>query len=406
MNYTQQEVIQFVREEDVKFIRLTFCDAFGKLKNVSIMESELSRAFSMGIAVDASAIDGFGDESRSDLFLRPDPDTLSILPWRPEHGRVVRMYCSIFHPDGTPFEADGRRILKEAANKAAEKGYFFRFGPEIEFYLFKLDEEGNMTNVPYDKAGYMDLSPEDKGENIRREICLTLEQMGIYPESSHHEEGPGQNEIDFRYADPLTAADNAKTFSSVVGAVCNRNGVGVSFSPKPLKDKSGNGMHVNFSVKDKNGEDVTAFAVAGVLKRIREMTAFLNPTESSYLRLGEHKAPRYVSWSKENRSQLIRIPAAVGDYRRAELRSPDPMANPYLAFALIIYAALEGLENNLKLPRPCTVNLFSASESIRSRYRTLPATLDEALSIAKKSTFIKQNLPKGILNAYFKKDNL
>ena len=298
------------------------------------MDSELKRAFDMGIAIDASAIAGFGDEAHSDLFLHPDPDTLAVLPWRPDQGRVVRMYCHITYPDGTPFEADGRRILQEAVDKAKELGYSFRFGPEIEFYLFKLDAEGNITDTPYDKAGYMDLAPDDKGENIRREICLTLEQMGVYPESSHHEEGPGQNEIDFRYASPLSAADNAKTFMSVVGAICNRNGIGVSFAPKPIKTAPGNGMHVNMSVQDSYGKSVTPKAVAGILKHIRALTAFLDPVEDSYLRLGSHKAPHYVSWSHENRSQLIRIPAAKGEYQRAELRSPDPHRQSLFGFCI------------------------------------------------------------------------
>jgi len=400
MKYTEQEVMQFVEEEDVKFIRLTFSDVYGKLKNVSIMNSELKRAFDMGIAIDASAIDGFGDEAHSDLFLHPDADTLAILPWRPEQGRVVRMYCTITYPDGTPFEADSRRILQEAVKEAAAQGYTFRFGPEIEFYLFKLDDDGNMTDVPYDRAGYMDLAPADKGENIRREICLTLEQMGVYPESSHHEEGPGQNEIDFRYADPLTAADNAKTFMSVVGAICNRNGIGVSFSPKPIAKEAGNGMHINLSVQSTAGEDKTDMAVAGLLKHAREITAFLNPIEESYLRLGSHKAPRYVSWSYGNRSQLVRIPAAVGEYRRAELRSADPTANPYLAFALIIYAALDGIKGKTKLPKSCNVNLYTAEAKVTEKYPTLPTTLCQAKQIAKDSPFVKKVLPKMILDAY------
>ena len=400
MKYTQQEVMQFVEEEDVKFIRLTFCDVYGKLKNVSIMNGELKRAFEMGIAIDGSAIAGFGDEAHSDLFLHPDPDTLAILPWRPEQGRVVRMYCTITYPDGTPFEADSRRILQEAVAEAKAQGYTFRFGPEIEFYLFKLDAEGNVTDTPYDQAGYMDLAPADKGENIRREICLTLEQMGVYPESSHHEEGPGQNEIDFRYADPLSAADNAETFVSVVGAICNRNGIGASFSPKPIADAAGNGMHINLSVQSDGGKDVTEAAVAGLINHAREMTAFLNPTEASYLRLGSHKAPRYVSWSYANRSQLVRIPAAAGEYQRAELRSADPTANPYLAFALIIYAALDGIKRRTRLPRPCTVNLYTAAPNVTEKYTTLPATLDHAKQVAKASPFIKKALPSMILAAY------
>ena len=212
MKYTKQEVMQFVNEEDVKFIRLAFCDVLGKQKNISIMPSELERAFEHGIAVDASAIRGFGGEIHSDLFLHPDPDTLAILPWRPEHGKVVRMFCTIRYPDGTSFENDARSILIQAVQDAESAGYSFYFGSEMEFYLFKLDENGDATRIPYDNAGYMDIAPDDKGENVRREICLTLEQMGIHPESSHHEEGPGHNEIDFRYSDALSAADNAMAF--------------------------------------------------------------------------------------------------------------------------------------------------------------------------------------------------
>ena len=216
MNYSKEEVMQYVAEEDVKFIRLAFCDVFGKQKNVSIMPDELPRAFKYGIAFDASAITGFGDETHSDLFLHPEPETLTWLPWRPEHGKVVRMFCSITYPDGTPFECDSRGLLKKAIADAKDAGYTFYFGAEQEFYLMELDEKNNPTKIPYDHAGYMDIAPEDKGENVRREICLTLEQMGISPESSHHEEGPGQNEIDFRFSDALTAADNVMTFQTVV----------------------------------------------------------------------------------------------------------------------------------------------------------------------------------------------
>ena len=400
MSYTQQEVLQFVKEEDVKFIRLTFCDVFGKLKNVSIMESELSRAFETGIAIDASAIAGFGDEAHSDVFLRPDPDTLSILPWRPEHGRVVRMFCNVTLPDGTPFFADTRRILEQAMDEAKKEGLTFRFGTEIEFYLFKLDEDGNKTDTPYDNAGYMDMSPDDKGENVRREICLTLEQMGIYPESSHHEEGPGQNEIDFRYSSPLEAADNAQTFRSVVGATALRNGIAVDFSPKPLPDQAGNGVHINFSIESTTGEDVMGHAIAGILKHISEMTAFLNPTDASYKRLGEKKAPAYISWAEGNRSQLVRIPAAQGQYRRAELRSPDASSNPYLAFTLLIYAAMDGIKNKTKLPKEATVNFFDAPESVLSQYKRLPKTLQEANELAKTDKFIKKVLPLSIIKTY------
>jgi glutamine synthetase len=323
MNYSKEEVLQYVAEEDVKFIRLAFCDVFGNQKNISVMPDELSRAFETGIAFDASAIDGFGDEARSDLFLHPEPDTLTPLPWRPEHGRVVRMFCHITYPDGTPFECDTRSLLRKAAEDAAAEGYTFYFGAEQEFYLFECDEKGNPTDTPYDHAGYMDIAPEDRGENVRREICLTLERMGIYPESSHHESGPGQNEIDFRYADPVTAADNAVMFRSVVKTIAAQNGLWADFSPRPLTDRDGSGMHINLSAQ-RGGEELSPLLlVPGLLHRIREMTLFLNPVGSSYARLGRDKAPGYVSWSAENRSQLVRVPAAAGEYRRLGLRSPD-----------------------------------------------------------------------------------
>lgn len=400
MKYSKQEVLQFVKEEDVKFIRLAFCDVFGTQKNISIMEKELQRAFEYGIAIDASAIKGFGDESHSDLFLHPDPSTLVVLPWRPEHGKVVRMYCEITYPDGKPFEGDTRSILKNAIQKAEDEGLSFKFGPEMEFYLFKLNENGYPSTITYDNAGYMDIAPEDKGENIRREICLTLEQMDIYPESSHHEEGPGQNEIDFKYDSPLEAADNAMTFCSVVKAVVNRNGVSADFSPKPLKDEPGNGFHINFSIKDRNGFDVLPHAIAGILKNISDMTLFLNPTEKSYERLGNNKAPAYISWSAQNRSQLIRIPAAEGEFKRAELRSPDPTANPYLAFALIIYAAIEGIKKNSTLPKPANINFYTTSKTTLQKFKTLPSSLTQAAEIAKNSKFIKKYLSPLIISAY------
>lgn len=400
--YSESEVIEFVKEEDVKFIKLAFSDVFGKQKNVSITDNELERAFKTGVAIDASAIKGFGDEAKSDLFLHPDPSTLSILPWRPEHGRVVRMFCDITYPDGTPFECDSRLILKKAVKAAEKKGLTFSFGSELEFYLFKLDENGNKTEELYDNAGYMDVAPEDKGENIRREICLTLEQMGIYPESSHHEEGAGQNEIDFKYSDALSAADNAITFRQVVSAVAYRNGLYADFSPKPVDNAPGNGFHINFSAKSKSGIDVMQNSIAGVLSRIEDCTVFMNNSENSYKRFGVNKAPKFIAWSKENRSELIRIPAAEGDYKRAELRSPDPLANPYLAFALIIYSAIEGINGNEKLSAPADFNMYKADEETLKNYKTLPETLITAKQKASASEFIKTHLPKAIISAYTK----
>ena len=403
MKYSKEEVMQYVQEEDVKFIRLAFCDVFGKQKNISIMPEELPRAFEYGIAFDASAIAGFGDETRCDLLLHPDPETLMLLPWRPEHGKVVRMFTSISYPDGTPFECDTRSLLKKAVEDARKAGYTFAFGAEQEFYLFELDEKNKPTKIPYDEAGYMDLAPEDSGENIRREICLTLEQMGIRPESSHHEEGPGQNEIDFRYSDPLTAADNTMTFQTIVKTVARRNGVFVDFSPKPLEHEPGNGFHINMSVKPSENSENLCYMIAGVLDKVTDMTAFLNPTEDSYKRFGMDKAPGYVSWSSENRSQLVRIPAAVGEYRRAELRSPDPMANPYLAFTLMIYAALIGLENKLDLPEAANINLYKADAETLARFKKLPESLSDACKEAAASEFIKKHIPAAILDIYCNK---
>lgn len=400
MKYSKQEVLQYVKEEDVKFIRLAFCDVFGRQKNISIMPDELPRAFGDGIAFDASAIAGFGDEAHSDLFLHPDSDTLMSLPWRPEHGRVVRMFCDISYPDGRRFECDTRSILKKAVQEAEKAGIHFSFGTEQEFYLFTLSETGEATKNPYDHAGYMDIAPDDRGENIRREICLTLEQMGIYPERSHHEEGPGQNEIDFRYSDPLTAADNAMTFQTVVKTVAGRNGLAADFSPKPLADQPGNGFHINISAEADDGRDYLSFIIAGILEKIADMTLFLNPLEDSYRRFGNDKAPRYLSWSSGNRSQLIRIPAAVGKYRRAELRSPDPAANPYLAFALMIYTGLYGIQNDLQLAEPSDINLYQADAKVLASFRTLPAALEAACESALNSEFIKQHIPDEILNTY------
>ena len=402
MNYSNEEVLQYIREDDVKFIRLAFCDVFGKQKNISILAEELPRAFDTGIAIDGSAIRGFGDEAHSDLLLHPDPETLMPLPWRPEQGKVVLMYSTITKPDGSAFSCDTRSLLIRAVRDARAAGLHFAFGAEQEFYLFELDEKGNVTGIPFDQASYMDIAPDDRGENVRREICLTLEQMGIRPESSHHEEGPGQNEIDFRYSDSLNAADNVLTFQNVVKTVARRNGLAADFSPKPLKDKPGNGFHINMSVNGNESKPMFEQMMAGILHNIREMTLFLNPKEESYQRFGSHKAPKYISWSSENRSQLIRIPAAFGEYRRCELRSPDPCANPYLAYALLIYAGMDGITNARKLPAPTDRNLYTAEQQYIRQLETLPADLAKARELAAHSPFIQEHIPQAILDIYMK----
>lgn len=397
MIYTKEEVMEYVNEEDVAFIRLAFCDITGKQKNISIMAGELDRAFDKGIAFDPSSIEGFGNITNSDLVLHPDPSTLMLLPWRPERGKVVRMYCSITYADGSPFECDSRTLLANAVKEAADKGLEFSFGSEQEFYLFKLDEDGNPTKDPYDFAGDMDIAPEDKGENIRREICLTLDQMGIKPESSHHEEGPGQNEIDFKYADALSTADNVMTFQTIVKSVSGRNGLHADFSAKPLSDYPGNGFHINVSIDKNYTDEAFEGMCAGILEKTKEMTAFLNPTDNSYERFGDDKAPSYITWSKENRSQLVRVTATARDNARVELRSPDSMANPYIAFALIIKAALYGIENGLKLPDPVDVSDLDKDSTLSKNTDKLPKSLKEAKSITLDSDFVKSSLNNGIL---------
>lgn len=396
--YSYKEIMSFVEEEDVKFIRLAFVDIKGTQKNISIMPSELKRAFEDGISFDASSIAGFGDVVNSDLFLKPDPSTLEILPWRPAQGRVVRMFCNIFNADGTQFELDSRYILKNAVKAAKEKGLTCYFGTEFEFYLFKRDDNGEPTKIPFDNAGYLDIAPVDRGENVRREICFTLLNMDIEPESSHHEEGPGQHEIDFKYSDALTSADNAVTFTTVVRSVANVNGLYAEFSPKPLENESGNGLHINMSIKSTDGKDYSNEYMAGIMSHIKEMTVFLNSCDESYKRLGEKKAPKYITWSPQNRSQLIRIPAAKGEYSRMELRSPDPMVNPYIAFALLIHAGLDGIERHMRLPDPVDINLYTADRSITSGLELLPQSYAQALEIARNSEFIGSVLPNGCID--------
>ncbi len=393
MKYTSEEVMEYIREENIKFVRLAFCDVYGRQRNIAILADELGRAFEFGIAFDASAIDGFGGDVRSDLFLHPDPATLTQLPWRPRDGGVAHMFCDITHPDGTPFGGDTRHILRQTVRDAEKAGYAFRIGSEIEFYLFRQDENGEPTKIPYDNAGYMDIAPADRGENVRREICLTLERMGILPEASHHESGPGQNEIDFRHADPLTAADNAVTFQAVVRTIAAQYGLWADFSPRPLSDKDGSGMHINLSASAPVIADPIPHLVAGLMDRIPAMTLFLNPTENSYERLGRDKAPGFVAWSRENRSRLIRIPAAAEPFRRLELRSPDPSANPYLAFALVLRAGMEGLAQQKQPPAP-------TDDTLPAGALPLPRTRAEAVRAALDSDFIRMHLPERIIRAY------
>ncbi len=395
--YTQSEVLDFIEEEDVKFIRLAFFDLKGKQKNISIMPSELNRAFENGIPFDASAIEGFEGPQKSELYLKPDPSTLAIIPWRPATGKVVRMFCNILTPDGKPYLKDSRTILQNACQRLKDEcSIEMMIGTEVEFYLFKLDENGQPTSETFDKAGYMDIAPEDHGENIRREICFTLEQMGITPEASHHEEGPGQNEIDFHYSDALTAADNVATFKWIVNTKAAANGLYADFSPKPIAGQAGNGMHINISYrpasgKEKNTEDLLPYILGGILKHIEEITFFLNPADNSYNRLGASKAPEYISWGKENRSTLIRVPSSTST-KRLELRSPDPLCNTYLVLTLLIEAAIEGIKNKIQPPAETTENLFDDEVAKKTSLKALPKSLAEAKRLADNSDFVKKVL--------------
>ncbi len=388
MNYTMDEVMRFIDEEDVKFIRLAFRDAYGVQKNISVMPGEVKKAFEDGTPINAKEIAGFKDSEYASLYLKPDPDTLAILPWRPDSGKVLRMFCDVFTPEGKEYTSDTRAILKKAVGKADDAGVEFRFGTETEFYLFNKDDEGNPTRIPYDHAGYMDIAPLDKCENVRREISLTIERMGLTPERSHHERGPGQNEIDFHYAKPLKAADQMTTFKMVVCTLADRYGLFADFSPMPLPDCPGNGYHINLYAVDREGNDVVRYAAAGIMERIRDMTIFLNPTDASYSRLGNNRAPARVDWSCRGESELIYIDS-YKNMTRVELRSPDASSNPYLVYALLIYAGLEGIKKKAELPKePGDDELL------------LPGSKREAGKLAEKSEFVKSIVPEGIIREY------
>ncbi len=411
MDTTMSEVVQFITENDVKFIRLAFCDIFGTQKNIAIQPCELPRAFEHGIHFNASSLRGFLNVEVSDLLLFPDPATLSIIPWRPASGRVVRFYCFIRYPDGSPFEGDGRNVLREASRRARNAGYSLTMGTASEFYLFELDGNGNPTLTPLDHGEYFDVAPLDKAENVRRQICLTLEEMNIQPESSHHEQGPGQNEVDFRYADALEAADNFVTFKWVVKSMAASNGLFASFMPKPLPDAPGSGLHLSTSIA-RNGRNVfhpdfsesdegKSF-VAGVLRRAAESAIFGNPLTNSYARLGEFAAPKYITWSHQNRAPLVSVPLADGKKsNRMKMRAFDGCINPYIVFALLIHAGLDGIEGHYPLSPSCNENLFNAPPEVLSKYRALPASLCEAIKCASESEFVRRHIPQKALDAFF-----
>lgn len=413
--YSKEDILKLVEENGVRFIRLQFTDIFGSLKNVAITEKQLEKALNNEIMFDGSSIEGFVRIEESDMYLRPILDSFAIFPWRPQQGKVARLLCDIYRPDGEPFQGDPRYTLKRALKEAANLGYEMNVGPECEFFLFETDEHGNATTNTQDNAGYFDLAPTDLGENARRDITLTLEDMGFEIEASHHEVAEGQNEIDFKYGPALETADKIMTFKLVVKSIAQRHGLYASFMPKPIFGINGSGMHINMSLfkdgknafadsNDKNGLSEIAYQfIAGVLKHIKGLAAVTNPLVNSYKRLVPgYEAPVYLAWSCSNRTALIRVPASRGAGTRIELRCPDPSANPYLVLAVLLQAGLDGIKNKLQVEDETDANIFAMSDKERKEagIENLPNNLYEAVNFLKKSELAKEALGDHIFNNY------
>lgn len=413
--YTREDILRIVQEEDVKFIRLQFTDILGTLKNVTITPGQLEKALDNQCMFDGSSIEGFVRIEESDMYLHPDIDTFSIFPWYSQNGRIARFICDIYLPDGSPFEGDPRYVLRKEMQKASKLGFTFNVGPECEFFLFNTDEFGHPTTVTHDTAGYFDLGPSDLGESCRRDICLNLEEMGFEIEASHHEVAFAQHEIDFKYSDALSAADNMLTFKLVVKTSAEANGLCATFMPKPITGRAGSGLHVNMSLfrggsnafYDPKGNlelssDSLSF-IAGVMKHIRGICAVTNPLVNSYKRLVPgFEAPTCIAWTTGNRSALIRIPESRGTGTRVELRNPDPAGNPYLSFALLLAAGLDGIEHHLQPIAPVSANVYGISEEEKQNcgIGSLPADLNEALSEMKSDPFVKETLGSHIFQKY------
>lgn len=414
--YSKEDIIRMVEEDDVEFIRLQFTDILGNLKNVAVTTSQLHKVLNNECMFDGSSIVGFSDVEESDMYLYPDLDTFEIFPWRPQQGKVARFLCDIHYPDGRPFEGDPRYILKKVMKEAEDMGYTFKVGPECEFFLFDMNEDGRVTTQSTEQGSYFDVGPLDLGENARREMVLTLEEMGFIVESSHHESAPSQHEIDFRYDDALRTADNIMTFRLVVRTIARRHGLHATFMPKPKFGQNGSGMHVNMSLwkgkqnifydaQDQNQLSKEAYQfIAGIMKYVREMAVITNPLVNSYKRLVPgYEAPVYVAWSSQNRSPLIRIPASRGiNETRVELRSPDPSANPYLTLAVCLAAGLEGIRNNLTPPESFDFNIYAMSEKeMQEReIKRLPESLDEAIKEMKAGSLVHRVLGDHLYERY------
>lgn len=410
-------VLQQARDNDVKFIRLWFTDILGQLKSFAITVEELEDALEEGMTFDGSAIEGFAREDESDMVALPDPSTFALLPWRPQERAVARMFCDIMLPDGTPFEGDPRYVLRRTLKRAADLGYTFYVEPELEFFVFK-DVD---SREPLDMAGYLDLTPLDAGSDLRRDMVLMLEQMGVGVEYSHHEGAPSQHEIGLRYTDALTMADAAMTYRLVVKEVAMRHGYYATFMPKPLAGQNGSGMHTHMSLfrgeenafydpTDPNNLSAIAKGfIAGLLRHAREITLVTNQWVNSYKRLlPGYEAPVYITWAtKRNWSNLIRVPEVRpgrGDTMRIEYRAPDPACNPYLAFAVMLAAGLEGIEKEYPLPEPVTSNVFAMTEEERQRrgIGMLPGSLNEAIAAAEGSELLRRTLGEHVFQSFIK----
>ncbi len=414
-NYSKEEILRLADEEDVEFIRLQFTDIFGNLKNVAVTASQLEKALDNRCMFDGYAIAGFARIEESDMYLYPDYSTLEVFPWRPQQGKVARLICDVHRSNGEPFAGDPRYILKRAIREAADAGYTFKVGAECEFFLFHLDDNGMPTTITHEQAGYFDVGPMDFGENARRDMVLTLEDMGFVVEASHHDVAPAQHEINFRYDEALATADNIMTFKLAVKTIARRHGLHATFMPKPKYGVNGSGMHINMSLskegrniftdeKDKLGLSLEAYYfIGGIMKHMKAMTAIMNPLVNSYKRLVPgYEAPAYITWSATNRSPLIRIPASRGMDTRLELRSPDPSANPYLALALCLRAGLDGMENKILPPESVDRDVLGTSVQERQQkgIEEIPGTLMEAVHYMEEDGFIRDVLGEHVFEKY------
>jgi len=413
-NYTKADILKIAKEKEVRFVRLQFTDILGSIKNVAISVSQLEKALDNQCMFDGSSIEGFVRIEESDMKLHPDYNSFALFPWR-ENNSVARLICDVYKPDGTPFHGSPRQVLKNVLDEAKELGYTFNVGPECEFFLFRNDDQGKPTLQTFDDAGYFDMGPVDPGEDVRRDIVLNLEQMGFEIEASHHECARGQHEIDFKYGDALTTADRVMTFKLAVKTIAHKHGLHATFMPKPIFGIAGSGMHINISMakdgknvfcdeSDKNGLSSTAYSfIAGIMEHIKGMTAITNPLVNSYKRLvPEFEAPVYIAWSAQNRSPLIRVPAARGQGTRVELRSADPSANPYLALAVTIAAGLDGVKKGLVPPPAVDGNIYAMTDAQRKKHKIemLPTSLECAIAELKKDKLICNTLGEHILEKY------